>query len=63
MSDADEIRILRVHPREVETIPLDIPVDALAKLRQVAAARDMSIEALMRLYIGQGLRVDLAESR
>jgi hypothetical protein len=27
-------------------------------LREVAATRDMSAEALMKLYIGQGLRQD-----
>ena len=60
MSDPDKIRILRVHPQVTETIELEIPVDALAKLRTVAEDRDMSVEALVRFYVGQGLRQDLA---
>ena len=36
------------------------PVKALASIREVAAERDMSPEALMKLYIGQGLRQDIA---
>jgi hypothetical protein len=38
---------------------IQIPVDSVASLRKVAAARDMSDEALLKLYIGQGLRQDL----
>ena len=33
---------------------------ALASLRQVAAQREMSEQALLKFYIGQGLRQDLA---
>lgn len=35
-------------------------MDALASLEKVAANRDMSSQALMKFYIGQGLRQDLA---
>ncbi len=51
---------LHLHPRETEVISLTIPKDALASLKQVAAQRDMSYQALLKLYIGQGLRQDLA---
>ncbi|NET57014.1 MAG: hypothetical protein F6K47_12875 [Symploca sp. SIO2E6] len=54
--------ILQLHPRLQEKISLDIPADTLASLKKVAASRDMSFEALIKLYIGQGLRQDLAES-
>jgi hypothetical protein len=30
-------------------------------MERIAAARDMSVDALMKLYIGQGLRHDLAQ--
>jgi hypothetical protein len=40
------------------SVSLSIPAEALAPLRKVAATRDMSIEAPMRLYISQGLRQD-----
>ena len=43
-------------------VSLDIPADTLVSLKKVAASRDMSCEALIKLYIGQGLRQDLAKS-
>lgn len=60
MSNPDEITILRVHPRPSEEVILSIPQTALASIREVAETRDMSPEALMRFYIGQGLRQDVA---
>jgi|SRR5262245_26851740 len=52
---------LKTHPRESETVTLRIPVDALASLDRVGAQRDLSREALIKLYIGHGLRQDLAK--
>jgi hypothetical protein len=52
---------LRIRPRETETVALRIPTDVLKALQKVAAGRDMSVEALMKLYIGGGLRQDLAK--
>ena len=52
---------LQLRPRKAATIPIPIPVEALASLEKVAASRDMSPEALLRLYIGQGLRQDLSK--
>jgi len=52
--------LLSVHPRETEVVSIAIPKDTLASLRQVAAQRDMSDQALLKFYIGQGLRQDLA---
>jgi len=60
MSDSDEITILRMHPRPTESVALPIPTDTLATIRDVAETRDMSVEALLRSYIGQGLRQDTA---
>jgi hypothetical protein len=60
MSKPDEVTELRLRPREAESVTLTIPAEALAALREVAATRDMSAEALMKLYIGQGLRQDTA---
>jgi len=36
-------------------------VDALASLKKVAAMRDMSYQALLKFYIGQGLRQGLSQ--
>ncbi len=57
----EEGYVLRFQPREEEAVTLGIPVDALVKIDRVASRRGMSREALIRLYIGQGLRQDLAQ--
>lgn len=51
---------LKFRPRETETVSIKIPKDTLAFLKKVAASRDMSVQALLKFYIGQGLRYDLA---
>lgn len=51
---------VRLNPRPSEILHLQIPADTLASLEKVAASRDMSLQALLRLYVGQGLRHDLA---
>ncbi|NEQ68451.1 MAG: hypothetical protein F6K21_23710 [Symploca sp. SIO2D2] len=53
---------LQLHPRLQKQVSLNIPTDTLASLKKVAASRDMSCEALIKLYIGQGLRQDLEKS-
>jgi hypothetical protein len=60
MNKPDEPTELHLRPRAAEAVTLSIPSDVLATIREVAATRDMSAEALMRLYIGQGLRQDTA---
>jgi len=52
---------VHIHPRAVETVSIQIPRDTLAALKEVAASRDMSYQALLKFYIGQGLRQDLAK--
>ena len=59
--DEKELK-LGFHKRTTETISLNIPLDTLTSLRKIAAERDMSIEALLKFYIGQGLRHDLAKA-
>ena len=39
---------------------MEMPTEVLDSLNQVAANRDMSVEALLKFYIGQGLRQDVA---
>jgi hypothetical protein len=50
-----------LRPRPAETVSLQVPHDVVASLQKVAASRDMSVDALLKLYIGQGLRQDLAK--
>ena len=52
---------LHLRPRPTTTVTLNVPSDTFATLQEVASNRDMSVEALMKLYIGQGLRHDVAQ--
>jgi len=61
MKNPEEELILQLHPRAKETVTIEIPKDTLDSLKKVAANRDMSLEALLKFYIGQGLRQDLAK--
>jgi hypothetical protein len=60
MKKPEEEPQLSVRPRATEVVALAIPKDTLASLRQVAAQREMSEQALLKFYIGQWLRQDLA---
>jgi len=60
--DAPEEELnLQLRPRPKETVSLEISQDTLESLKKVAVSRDMSLEALLKLYIGQSLRQDLAK--
>ena len=61
MKTAESEHEVRQRPRPAKTVPLILPVDVIASLQKVAERRGMgSYEALMKFYIGQGLREDLA---
>ncbi|HYW08139.1 MAG TPA: hypothetical protein VE913_14345 [Longimicrobium sp.] len=60
MKNVDELTNLRFHPRPSEIVEIDIPVDTLSRLRELAAARDMSVAGLLKMYIGQSMRPDAA---
>ena len=51
---------LAFRPRATEMVSMEMPTEVLDSLNQVAANRDMSVEALLKFYIGQGLRQDVA---
>lgn len=61
MKKPEEELTLQLHPRATETVSIKIPTNALESLKKVASIRDMSPEALLKLYIGQGLRQDNAK--
>jgi hypothetical protein len=61
MKSPDEEVTLHLRPRAKATVALEIPTDTLEALKKVAASRDMSYQALLKLYIGQGLRHDVAK--
>jgi hypothetical protein len=52
---------LRVRPRPSGAVTIQIPTDTLTSVEDVARRHDMSLQALLRLYVGEGLRKDLAE--
>ncbi len=52
---------LPIRPRPTHSVTLAIPTDTLTTLEQIASSRDMSVDALLKLYIGQGLRHDAAQ--
>jgi hypothetical protein len=60
MSNNEEMK-LQVCPRVTEVLSIKIPKDTLTSLEEVAVNKDMSIEALLKFYIGQGLREDIAK--
>jgi predicted DNA binding CopG/RHH family protein len=61
MKKSKELK-LHFRLREVESVSIKIPKDSLESLKEVAGNRDMSYQALLKLYIGQGLRQDLSHS-
>jgi hypothetical protein len=61
MKNPDEDFTVQVRPRPTKPISINIPVDTLTTLERVASTRDMSVHALLKLYIGQGLRQDAAQ--
>ena len=61
MNNSQEEIKLQMRARTAEIVSLNIPIDTLASLEKIAANRDMSVEALLKFYIGQGLREDLAK--
>jgi hypothetical protein len=63
MSSPEEALELTITPRPTEAIALSIPVDTLASLRVVAAQKQMSLEGLLKFYIGRCLRADLTQLR
>lgn len=61
MNNHEEEIILQLRPRSTETVDLEIPQDTLKSLQEIAQMRDMSLSALLKFYVGQGLRQDLAK--
>lgn len=52
---------LKVRSRDSQPVTIHIPADTLASLEKIATGRDMSVEALLKLYIGQSMRQDLSK--
>jgi hypothetical protein len=52
---------LKFYPRETKEISLQLSTDTVDLLRKKAEEREMTLEALLKFYIGQGLRQDLSK--
>jgi hypothetical protein len=52
-----------LRPRPSTPLTLPVPHDVLKSLQEIAADREMSLEGLLKLYIGKGLRQDLSDRR
>ena len=46
---------------KAQEISIGIPPETLEVLEKVAKQKDLPLKALLKLYIGQGLRQDLSE--
>lgn len=58
MNDPETTEFLEPRPRPSEIVELSVPLDTLSMLRRVAEARDLSVQGLLKLYVGQALRKD-----
>ncbi len=61
MSQPEFPTALKLRPRPSTTVQLKVPTDTYEALERIATARDISVDALMKRYVGQGLRQDLAQ--
>ena len=50
---------LKFYERESAEITLDIPKDVFATLQEIADKKEMSVESVLKFFIGQGLRKEL----
>jgi hypothetical protein len=62
MNEPNEELELHLRPRVTETVSIEIPTDTLESLKKVAVSQDMSLDALLKFYIGKSLRQDLANT-
>ena len=52
---------LQFRSRKTESVSIEIPEDTLASVQKIATNRNMSEMALLKFYIGQGLREDISK--
>jgi hypothetical protein len=52
---------ITLHRRPSKMVSIRVPKDALEQLKLIAAQKELGYQSLLKLYIGEGLRRDLAE--
>jgi len=60
MDDPDDFEVLSLRPRPSRSVEISMPIDVIDALTELADERDMPFEALVRSYVGQGMRRDLS---
>jgi len=50
---------LEIKKRPSQMVSIRIPVDTLEQLKQLAEARNLGYQSLLKLYIGEGIRRDV----
>ena len=53
-------RSLKIRARPSRMVSIRIPQDTIDALKKIADQKDMAYQALIKFYVGQGLRTDLA---
>lgn len=61
MEDPDDFEVLSLRPRPSRLVEISMPTDVIDTLNELAEERDMSFEALVRSYVGQGMRRDVSK--
>lgn len=52
---------LNFKKREAVSLEINVPKDVLESLEEIATRRDLPVKALIKFYVGQGLKQDLAK--
>lgn len=52
---------LTIKPRPSANVSFKIPLDTLEKLQEIASSRNMSVESLIKFYIGKNLREEISK--
>ena len=61
MENSDDFEVQSLRPRPSRSVEIVMPTDVIDTLNELAEARDMPFEALVRLYVGQGIRRDVSK--
>ncbi len=59
-SATPEVRPLKFYKRESVDVKLNIPKDVIETIEKIAKKKDLSVESVLKFFIGQGLRKELS---
>ncbi|MBL1209793.1 hypothetical protein [Geminocystis sp. GBBB08] len=61
MNNYNEDFTLKIKPRPSEIVSIKIPLDTLENLEIIAQNHNISVESLIKFYIGKNLREDISQ--